>query len=245
MIKTALITLFLMVCIASYSQHENKLIRKGNKNYKDSLYNESEINYRKALEKAPQSLEATFNLGDALYKQKKYEEATKKFSSLCPRNIDKKKLAKIYHNLGNSLLQQSFNINPMDTTQNKIEMIKQSIEAYKNALRNNPDDKETKYNLAYAQRFLRQQIQQQKQQQQQQNKNQQKKQNKKQEQQKQQEKKKQQQEQQKKQEQQKNKISKKDAERMLKSLQDDEKKLQQKLRMKKLKSQKKYIEKDW
>jgi Ca-activated chloride channel family protein len=209
------------------AQGERKYIRQGNKEYEDKAYDESEIQYRKALEKDLSSYEGNFNLGDALYKQQKYEDASRKFSGLTSTEKDRKELAKIYHNLGNSLLQS-----------NRVE---ESIEAYKNALRNNPDDYETKHNLAWALNLLQQQKQQQKQQNQNQDKKDQDQQ--KQDQQDQQQQKQEQQEQQ--QEQQSDKISREDANRILQALQQDEKQLQEKLKKQLARAQRVVVLKDW
>ncbi|MFZ2863603.1 MAG: tetratricopeptide repeat protein, partial [Ignavibacteriaceae bacterium] len=79
----------------------------------------------------------------AYYKQEKYEDAIKSFQSALEVAKDNDRKAKAYHNIGNSLLKN-----------NKIE---QSIEAYKNALKYNPDDSDTKYNLSYALELLKNQ----------------------------------------------------------------------------------------
>jgi tetratricopeptide (TPR) repeat protein len=223
--------IFSILIIASsiaYSQSERSLIREGNKFYSDNKYLDAEVSYRKSLEKNKDSKVGAFNLGDALYKQEKHDEAAEEFRIATSKETDKESKAKAFHNLGNSLL--------------KSQKLQESIEAYKNALKLNPKDVDTKYNLEYAKRMIQQQ-----QQQQQQNKDQQKqdKQEDKQKQEKQaqqkQEKKDQQKQQQAKQQEQK--ISKEDAERMLEALKNEEKDVQKKL-------QKKVparisIEKDW
>ena len=127
-----------------YGQAERKYIRQGNKEYEEETYDESEILYRKALEKERDFYTGEFNLGDALYKQDKFEDAARSFDNLVENETDRDKLGHLYHNLGNSLLKS-----------NKVE---ESIEAYKQALRNNPADEETRYNLAFAQQLLQQQL---------------------------------------------------------------------------------------
>lgn len=220
--KTSLIILLcLIISISSFGQIDKKQIREGNKLYNNKKYRESEVSYQKALKKDPRSFKAAFNLGDALYKQEKYEEAMKQFTEVSAKSDNKENTSKIYHNLGNSYL-----------LQNKLD---ESINSYKNALRNNPGDMTTKYNLAYAQMMKKKQEQQQNQgnnkdQQQQQQKQD-------------QEKKKEDQKQQ--QQQNDQQINKDDADRMLQALQDDEKNTQDKVKKIQAQGVNKNIEKDW
>lgn len=240
--------LLLMISLTVFSQAERKYIRKGNQAYEEENFTQSEVNYRKALEKDASSFEATFNVGDALYKQEKYKEAAEKFASLTNQDVSDQKLARAYHNMGNALL--------------KTNKLKESINAYKHALRMNPGDVETKHNLTYALRKLKQQQQKKKQQQKQQNRQQQQQQdqqqnNEKKKQQNQQDQQGQQQQQQQKKEQQdrekqqqpqagkKQRISKEDAKRLLQALENDEKQLQKKLKKKKAKSVKVKTTKNW
>ncbi len=219
------------------AQEERKFIRKGNKMFNDSAYVKAEIDYRKALEKNKDSYDAQFNLGDALFKQQKYDKAAEQFEILAGTHKDKKdeKLAKVYHNLGNSYFAQK-----------KYE---KSIEAYKNSLRINPNDNETRYNLIAAMKMLQQQKNQNKNKNKNQNKNKDKnkdkqkqdqqrnkqdqnkdkqKQNK--DQQQQQDQQKQQEKKQQQQQQQQQKMSQQDAQRLLNAIQQDENELQKKLR---------------
>jgi Ca-activated chloride channel homolog len=227
--KTVLIILIFssFIVLNVIGQVEKKQIREGNKLYNSKKYRQSEVSYLKAMKKDPKSFKAAFNLGDALYKQEKYEEATKQFTDVSAKSGDKTNSAKVYHNLGNSYL-----------LQNKID---ESINSYKSALRNNPTDLDTKYNLAYAQMMKKkqQQQQQQKNQQNQQKQDQQKQQ---QQQQKQDQKK---DDQKQKQQQQDQQISKDDADRMLQALQDDEKNTQDKVKKMQVQNRNKNIEKDW
>ncbi|MCD7914112.1 MAG: tetratricopeptide repeat protein [Tannerellaceae bacterium] len=127
---------------------ERKNVREGNKLYTNEQYTEAEIAYRKGLDVNPRSFEGTFNLGNALYKQQKFPEAAEQYQLLAgqgekllmddPANAEK--LAQVFHNLGNiSMSNQDY---------------AQSIETYKQALRLNPTDDETRYNLALAQKLL-------------------------------------------------------------------------------------------
>ena len=122
-------------------------IRKGNKSYKNEDYEKAEVAYRHGLEKDSTSFGARFNLANALYKQDKHEQSEQLFESLKEQDVDVAKKAKLFHNLGNSQLQQ--------------EKYEQSIESYKQSLRLNPTDDETRANLAYAQLMLQNDEQQQ------------------------------------------------------------------------------------
>ncbi|MFC1733150.1 tetratricopeptide repeat protein [candidate division KSB1 bacterium] len=230
-----LIGLFLLIGLISsgFAQNEAKLARRGNKLYNEGKYNAAEIDYRKSLEKKSDYTKAQFNLGNAMYQQKNYEEASKVFEGLTQKSMDAVTTAKAYHNLGNSYLEQK--------------KFKEGINAYKNSLKLNPNDVDTKYNLAYAQRMLNQQQQQQQnkdQDQNQEDKKDQEQQNQDQQQQEQQKEQQQKQEQQQNQ-QQKGQMSKEDAERMLEALKNDELKTIEKVNKKKTKGVQVQIEKDW
>jgi Ca-activated chloride channel homolog len=224
-----LICLFAGLFGTIYAQEEKKFIRQGNGQYKDNKFSEAEILYRKAIDKNKLSSDAGFNLGDALYKQNKYDDAGKQFVESFSAMSDKKKKSSSLFNLGNSLFNNK-----------KLE---ESIEAYKNSLKLDPGNKEAKYNLAYAQDLLKMQKQQQQQKQQdQKNKDSDKnKDNKKEDQNKDQNKdqKKDQKENQdnkqdqnkQQQQQQQQGISKEDAQRLLNAIANDEKNVQEKVKL--------------
>lgn len=144
----------------SLKENERNMVRKGNIAYKDSIYDKAEVLYRKALEHNPHLFAAQYNLANATYQQKHYKSAINKYKQLLDslETIDFKSATN--HNMGNSYLH--------------AKKIDEAIAAYKEALRNNPNDKETKYNLVYAMNLKQQQQQQQQQnkQDQQQNKDQ-------------------------------------------------------------------------
>lgn len=216
------------------AQNERRFIREGNDYFENEKYVESEVEFRKALEKKPESFEGRFNLGDALFKQEKVDEAIEQFQALTNSAKDKKQLSDIYHNIGNGFFAKK--------------ELEKSIEAYKEALRNDPADDETRYNLIVAQKMLENQKQDK--QNQDQKEDQQKEQEKQKEQQQQNQQQQQQQQQQQNQQQQQRQqqqqqgISKENAERILQSLDEDEKKLQEKLRKAK-QQQQRQIEKNW
>ena len=227
-----LISIFLMLSVTLNAQSDKKYIRQGNKEYEKSKFAESEVSYRKAIDDNKQSPDAVFNIGDALYKQKKFEDAGKQFIENTNLNEDKKKKSNSMYNLGNSLLMA-----------NKV---KESIDAYKGSLKMNPYNNEAKYNLAYAQDLLKQQEQEQQQQQQQQNKDKQD-QNKDNNKENQNEKEKDQQQNQNNdpEQQQQQSISKEDAQRILNALANDEKKVQEKVKLAKAVKAKVRTVKNW
>ena len=252
MIKKGVLFLgFVLLYLVVNAQSERKFVRRGNDDFENRNFTESEIKYRKAIEEKSDFNDALYALGDALYKQEKYEDAAQQFQAIAGKSdVSKNMKAKAYHNLGNSLL--------------KSKKLKESIEAYKNALKLNPGDIETKHNLTYAMNQLRKQQNRKKnqkdqQKQNKQNKDQQNKENKKkdqkkndqnQNQQKQDQNKKQDQEKKKQQQNQqpqkkKQEISKKDAQRLLQALENDEKQLQKKLKKKKAKSKNVKVTKNW
>lgn len=237
--NSILLIILALLAVNTFAQQERKYIRKGNKEFEKGNFDDSEVFYRKAIDKKDDSYNASFNIGDALYKQEKYDDAINQFSDLTNQELTKEDKAKIYHNLGNALLNNK--------------KIKESIEAYKHALRNNPSDMETKYNLAYAQKLLAQQQKQD--QNQDQNKDKNKDKNKDQNQnknddqqdkdQQQQDQKDQQQDKNQQQKQQQPDISKQNAERILQALANDEKKTQQKVKEQKAKAAKVKVIKNW
>jgi Ca-activated chloride channel family protein len=81
---------------------EKEATRNGNKQFEKENYAEAEAAYKKALDKKNNMPEANFNLGDAQYQQKRYEEAEKQFTLSAKTNSDNTVKAKAYHNLGNS-----------------------------------------------------------------------------------------------------------------------------------------------
>jgi Ca-activated chloride channel family protein len=184
-----------------FAQKENVLIKKGNEAYADNKFDEAAVNYTKALEANKTSNKAAFNLGNALYKNGKAEEATKAYDEAIANSTNGIDKSTAWYNKG-VVLQNN----------NKLQ---ESIEAYKNALRLNPSDKDALFNLQKA--ILKQQEEQ--------RKNKEKKQNK--QQQKDQQKPPQNKEEQPKPQQ--SKMTKKEAEEKLKALLQQEKNLQDKL----------------
>lgn len=232
--RTILLLVFFSMLLGTvYGQKERKFIRQGNNFFKTAVENSdstgidslnfvrAEEKYRLAQEKRPDDFKASYNIGNAQFKQGMMPEATIQFEEAIELATSKEEKALAYYNYGDALLgQQKFD---------------ESIEAFKNALRNNPSDMEAKYNLEFARKMKEQQQQQQQQQNQDQNQNQNQNQNQDQNQepnQNQDQNKNQDQKQEQKQDQQQQqaKISKQNAEQMLKALENDERQTQEKVK---------------
>lgn len=233
-----LLMMIALACSATcFAQKQERVhLRKGNKLYADSSYVDAEVQYRKALEINPKSTVTRYNLGNTLAQQSKAEDALKEYDNAARSAKTKEEKAKIYHNAGVVL--------------QKGQQYEKCIEAYKKALKANPADNETRYNLALAQKLLKDQQQNQQQQQQEQqqdqNKNQQndQKQNQNQNQDKKNdEKKPENQDQQ--QQQPQNQMSKENAEQLLNAVKQEEKNVRDKVEKQMQKAATKSFDKDW
>ena len=228
----------LVGCGMVRGQSVRSLVNDGNDLYEKKKFSDSEVNYRKALEREPASVEGHFNLGNALYKQGKTDESLKEFENSTLKTEKKQARADAYYNMGNSHLQ--------------AQQYQEAVKSYVEALKLSPNDMETKYNLSYALEKLKQQQQQKNKNDKNQNKkddknkdDQQKndQQNKDQEKQKQQQQQDQQKQAQQQQQQQEKQMSKADAQRILDVLKNNEKDVQKKLRVRQ--SLRPRGEKDW
>lgn len=140
------VALCVIALSASAQKAERDNIRKGNKFYQKEKYTEAEIDYRKSQEVNNNSVEAAFNLGNALYKQGKFEDAIKQYGVAAANTPDKMIQSDALYNTGNVFMSQ--------------EDYAKAIEIYKQSLRMNPKDDECRYNLALAQKLLQDQQQQ-------------------------------------------------------------------------------------
>ena len=218
-----------MFSFSAFAQPERQDVRRGNKAYKAEQYEDAEVAYMHGLDKNPESFGALFNLGSALYKLERQEQAEKTFNGLSKVEIDSIQKAAVFHNLGNTGLQQK--------------KWQESVNAYKQALRYHPSDMETKQNLAYAQMMLQNQENQQEQDNNQDNQEQEQEQEQEQDQ---NENENQQQDNQEQEQQQEPKISKQDAQRMLEAMQANERETQEKVQREKANAVKQIqIEKNW
>ena len=216
----------LMVVVGVSAQTDRQYIRQGNKQFNAGDYPNAEVSYRKAVEKNPKNPQAVYNLGNALLAQKKDSAAIEQFQSAANLETNPLRKYQSFHNIG--VICQSH------------KMYGEAIEAYKNALRLNPADDETRYNLVLCQH--QKQKQDQNKQNQQQNKNDQNKDDKKdqqkQDQNKDQDKKDKQQEQ-------KPQMSKDNAEQLLNAAMQQEKQTQDRLKKAQQQPQRRNILKNW
>ena len=131
--KAAATVALLLVALTASAQTDRQFIREGNKQFRMGDYAKAEVSYRKAVEKNPKNPQATYNLGNALMAQKKDSAAVQQFEQSTRIETNPLRKSAAYHNMG--VICQTH------------KMYDEAIEAYKNSLRLNPNDDETRYNL--------------------------------------------------------------------------------------------------
>lgn len=147
---------FIILFLASftYAQEEEKEKIKelrASKNYtwdankalSENNFVNAEADYRKAIAKSSENTVAPYNLGNAYYAKETYNEAFTRYKQAGELATSKEDKHKAYHNMGNVFM--------------KEKQYEKAVEAYKQALRNDPTDEETRYNLALAQEMLKKQ----------------------------------------------------------------------------------------
>ena len=156
----AVLILMLASPVMLQAQSDRSEVRAGNREFKKGEFREAELDYKRALEEDSTSVTAKYNLGNALYKTESYSEAELYLKGLGDslKSVSASKASDCFHNSGNLALKQK--------------KYQEAVDAYKESLRLEPDNFETKSNLAYAQKMLKEQQQQQQQQQQNQQDNQ-------------------------------------------------------------------------
>jgi tetratricopeptide (TPR) repeat protein len=147
-ISTCFTFILFITSTATYAQKDSiaiqrearKLVREGNALYNQNNFTDASVAYKKALEKNSSYKKATYNLGNSLYQEKNYKEAIPQYNITVENAKNDFEKAEGYHNIGNAMLQGK--------------NYKGAVAAFKNALRSNPNDDETRYNLAVAQKLL-------------------------------------------------------------------------------------------
>lgn len=128
-------------------QESRNLTREADKEMASDDFINAEATYRRAIAKSDQNPAAPYNLGNAYYDSESYSEAFGRFKEAGEQSGEKSEKHMAYHNMGNVYMQRK--------------EYQAAIEAYKEALRNNPSDEETRYNLALAKELLEKDPQQQ------------------------------------------------------------------------------------
>lgn len=126
-----------------WAQSDRQFLRNGNKLYRQQNYAKAEVEYRKALSKNPNNSQALYNLGCAMLMQQKDSAAVSFFEKAGKTETAKRRRAACYHNIG--VVCQGH------------QLYAEAIQAYEESLRNNPNDNETRYNLALCKRLLKNQ----------------------------------------------------------------------------------------
>ena len=134
MARYILSILLFVFALTVNAQNDRQLIREGNRMFNKQQYDKAEIQYRKAVSKNPSNTQAVYNLGCALMMQNKDSAAIVQYEKAVKLEKNKFRLASAYHNIG--VICQNH------------KMYGDAIKAYEQALRNNPKDDETRYNLA-------------------------------------------------------------------------------------------------
>lgn len=136
--KFLVLSILMIQALVGFAQTDRQYIRYGNRWFKQDNYVKAEAEYRKAVDKNPSNPQVLYNLGCALLMQKKDSAAIQQFEHAGKIETDPKRKAMAYHNIG--WICQS------------LKMYGEAAEAYKESLRNNPSDNETRYNLALCMR---------------------------------------------------------------------------------------------
>jgi len=177
--KQIFFLLFLFIGMTACAPSERALVRKGNNKYEAEKYGEAELKYKESLSANEENdlLAAKYNLGNAYYKQERLEEAVMQYDEVLKSAEDDYDKAIAHHNKGNGYLHQYNYMNSMlddmagmgmdieklglggeevNSAEMLVYTLNSSIESYKDALRKNPGDYDSQYNLAVAQMLLKQ-----------------------------------------------------------------------------------------
>ena len=147
--RTTLLVLFLLV-IGSVRAQDSEVtnqIYEGNTLMDMRVFDEAEMAFRRALSKSPERTEALYNLGNTHFNEQDYEEAKQRYVQTQKFSDNNSSKHHAFHNIGNVFMKQK--------------NYAKAVETYKNALRNNPQDEETRYNYALAKELLEKEQQQQ------------------------------------------------------------------------------------
>lgn len=139
--KQLLLYSLFFLSLAATAQETDKHLPKANSEFEAKEYTEAEADYRISQSRMPKNAIAAYNLGNSIYRQNKAGEAKYPYLKAIENAKDKMQKFQAYHNLGNVFM------NEKNYTK--------AVESYKNALRNNPSDEQTRYNFALAKKMLK------------------------------------------------------------------------------------------
>jgi tetratricopeptide (TPR) repeat protein len=131
----------MLLSFAIYAQEKDKELPKGNDSFAEKNYADAEVAYRISGSKNPKKSIASYNLGNAIYRQNQTGEAKYHYATALKNSKTRPEKHQAFHNIGNTFMKDKDYSN--------------AVEAYKNALRNNPADEETRYNYALAKKMLK------------------------------------------------------------------------------------------
>lgn len=132
---------------AVFGQDWRDSLDAGRRAYKEKKYDQALRQITNAQKKAPEGVDLRKEIGNSAYKKGDYELAEKIYEQTANDAESASDRSKELHNLGNSKL--------------KKKDYNGAIDSYKQALRNDPSNEKTRYNLAEAKRRLEEQRQQQ------------------------------------------------------------------------------------
>ncbi|WP_100844995.1 tetratricopeptide repeat protein [Flavobacterium sp. 5] len=133
--------LLLLLTFVANAQEKDKVLPEANEEYVAKNFVDAEANYRISHSKFPNRTVASYNLGNAIYKQNQFSESKYAYANALKNLKSRPQKHKAFHNLGNVFMKEK------DYTQ--------AVDAYKNALRNDPTDEESRYNYALAKKMLK------------------------------------------------------------------------------------------
>ena len=131
----------LLLTFVAKSQEKDKDLPKGNDAFADKKYADAEADFRISQSKNPKKAIASYNLGNAIYRQNQTAESKYQFAKAAKTATKRSEKHQAFHNLGNAFMKEKDYSN--------------AVEAYKNALRNDPSDEESRYNYALAKEYLK------------------------------------------------------------------------------------------
>jgi tetratricopeptide (TPR) repeat protein len=151
--KSFYLFVFLVFSVLGFSQDKkdlalqesNDLVYEGNELINNEEFVSAEMEYRKAISKKPSNAVASYDLGNAYYENERFNEAMLRHTEAVEFAETKEQKHRAWHNIGNTLM--------------KMEKCKEAVESFKHALRNNPNDDETRYNLGLAKECAKKQQQ--------------------------------------------------------------------------------------